>query len=262
MKRILNQLSLQTPINISIRQDFSDIQPIHFGSPPASVLPLVVGKFNGDTRMGGSCNVDDIRIIPHCNGTHTECIGHITDERIAICDVLTDLLSDATLITVTPVEAQQTTDSYIPGKQPGDLLITSESLVAALPADNAYLDALIIRTRPNDESKRHRNYLDAPAPYFSLEAIRLISELPVRHLLVDLPSLDRSRDEGLLNAHRIFWNVAAGSRQANAAARRDRTITEMVYIADDIRDGHWLVSIQIPHFVSDAVPSRVLLYDI
>ena len=42
------------------------------------------GQFIGDTRMGGPCNFETYSITPHCNGTHTECVGHITNERVSI----------------------------------------------------------------------------------------------------------------------------------------------------------------------------------
>ncbi len=48
---------------------------------------MQAGEFLGDTRSGGSCNAEVLTLTPHCNGTHTECIGHITDERITLAEV-------------------------------------------------------------------------------------------------------------------------------------------------------------------------------
>jgi kynurenine formamidase len=121
--------------------------------------------------------------------------------------------------------------------------------------------ALIIRTLPNSPEKRSRDYRDHPPPFFSLEAMRYLAGLPLRHLLVDIPSVDRSDDAGQLNAHRIFWNVPPGSRSAGPSARIERTITEMIYVPDSLPDGRYLLNIQIPHFMSDAAPSRVLLVE-
>ena len=44
----------------------------------------------GDTKQGGSCNFDTITLTPHCNGTHTECMGHITHENVSVIDISTD----------------------------------------------------------------------------------------------------------------------------------------------------------------------------
>lgn len=43
--------------------------------------------------------------------------------------------------------------------------------------------------------------------YFSQDAMCYINALEVKHLLVDLPSVDRENDGGRLAAHRIFWNL-------------------------------------------------------
>ena len=78
--------------NIAISLQFDGAQPNHFGVPAASAKAIEGGGFVGDTRRGGSCNVDEITFIPHCNGTHTECVGHIIDERLSIHQLLQDSL--------------------------------------------------------------------------------------------------------------------------------------------------------------------------
>ena len=42
--------------------------------------------------------------------------------------------------------------------------------------------------------------------------------------------------------------------------RRDATITELCWIAPTIKDGWYLLDLQLPAFMSDAAPSRPLLY--
>ena len=255
------KIDLTTLAEISIPLNFHGKQPNHFDAPHADSKALESTDFIGDTRRGGSCNVEEIRLIPHCNGTHTECIGHITDERIAITEVTLDLLIPATLITVAPVIASETGDDYDPQKTANDLLITTDSLKKALAKnDRTFLDGLVIRTLPNDASKKIRRYTEQPPPFFSTPAMRFISDLPVRHLLVDISSLDRMHDEGKLSNHHIFWNVPPESHSPTPQSRRDRTVTEMIYVPDEIPDGNYLLSIQIPHFISDAAPSRVFLF--
>jgi hypothetical protein len=75
----------------------------------------------------------------------------------------------------------------------------------------------------------------------------------VRHLLVDFPSIDRMHDGGRLANHRTFWNMAG-------AADTGRTVTEMIYVDDDIPDGRYLLNLQIPAFAADAAPSRPVIY--
>ncbi|MCB0292512.1 MAG: cyclase family protein [Calditrichaeota bacterium] len=249
------------PAVISIPLQFDGPQPTHFGAAPAGSRALESGGFTGDTRRGGSCNVDEIRLIPHCNGTHTECVGHISDQHIAIREVLQEALIPATLLTVTPRPAAEVRDQYLPTPEAGDMLLIRSELESALAGVEAdFLAALVVRTLPNHPTKVSRDYLSASPPYFSLDAMRFLLELGVQHLLVDIPSLDRMFDEGRLSAHRIFWEVAEGTHQINPATASRRTITEMIYVPDALPDGTYLLNIQIPDFALDAAPSRVWLY--
>jgi len=126
--------------------------------------------------------------------------------------------------------------------------------------------ALVVRTFPNDESKLTRQYgmakLSLPyiSPFFSTEAIEYIVELGVKHLLVDLPSVDRLYDEGKLSNHRIFWNIEQGSFETNPFTRINNTITELIYVPNKIKDGNYLLNLQIAPFATDASPSRPILF--
>ncbi|RMF58576.1 MAG: hypothetical protein D6743_17545, partial [Calditrichaeota bacterium] len=60
------------PLDISIPLDFHAEQPNVYGVPQARADVLETETFVGDTRRGGSCNVESYTLIPHCNGTHTE----------------------------------------------------------------------------------------------------------------------------------------------------------------------------------------------
>ncbi|MGH1362410.1 MAG: cyclase family protein [Calditrichia bacterium] len=248
--------------DISIPLIFNGSQPAHFGVPPATASVFQDGSFIGDTRKGGGCNVRTYSFIPHCNGTHTETVGHILYEAASIGS-LNELLVPTTLISVSPTLAGEVNDSYTPDKQLQDLLITRSDIKNALDAlgnDLDWLGGLIVRSLPNDESKRERDYLKEAPAFFSYEAMQFISKLPVKHLIVDLPSVDRLYDEGRLSGHHTFWNVAENQQALTEDVRSDRTITEMVYAPDSLADGHYFSSIQVPNFVEDAAPSRVLLY--
>jgi hypothetical protein len=89
--------------------------------------------------------------------------------------------------------------------------------------------------------------------------MRWIVARGVRHLIVDLPSVDRGNDGGQLTAHRIFWNVPSGASGATSDARMHATITELAYIDNAIEDGEYLLNLQVAPFMSDAAPSRPVL---
>lgn len=237
--------------DISIPLRFNEAQPTFFGAPAASAEPITAGSFVGDVRHGGSCNCSIHTLAPHCNGTHTECVGHITQERLSVRDLAVRHLSAALLITVTPE----------PAETAGDRVLSLSALLAAI--GNATLSdyqALVVRTLPNDSSKLSRNYDAGPMPpYFTTEAMRHIVEQGIDTLVVDLPSIDRAQDGGKLAAHRIFWSMPEGGTSAAAAARKHATITEMAFIEGAIVDGPYLLNLQVAPFVIDAAPSRPIL---
>lgn len=250
------------PIDISIPLIFNGEQPNSYDVPKATAKAVEAGDFIGDTRKGGSCNFEEYKLIPHCNGTHTECVGHISYERISVHNVLKDSFIPATLITVKPERATDTDDKYIPKKKSEDCLITKKILQEKLnDAGINFLKGLIIRTLPNDNSKKSRTYMKVMPPFFSIDAMEYILSLNVvDHLLIDIPSVDRTFDEGKLSAHHIFWNVPFGSHDVDKDKHSMKTITEMIFAPDNVLDGKYLMNIQIPAFVSDAAPSRVLVY--
>ena len=86
-----------------------------------------------------------------------------------------------------------------------------------------------------------------------------IVSLGVKHLLVDTPSVDRLFDDGILSAHNIFWETKEKSLNVNAAYK---TITEMVFVPNEVKDGKYLLNLQIAPFAADASPSRPILYKI
>jgi kynurenine formamidase len=248
----------QDPIDLSIPLIFNGPQPNAYGVDAASSTPCGAGDLVGDTRLGGSCNFEQYILIPHCNGTHTECVGHITDERISIRDCLQDIFVRASLITVTPQPAFAVVARSSLAYGETDTVITRNDLETSLRAP--WPSALIVRTSPNDDTKQTRQYLDPIPPYFTVEAIDYIVELGIRHLLVDLPSIDRIFDQGRLANHRRFWNVEPGSFEINPETRINSTITELIYVPDEVQDGEYLLNLQIAPFAADASPSRPVIF--
>jgi kynurenine formamidase len=245
-------------IDLSIPLKFDGPQPNAFGVEPATSKACEYGDLVGDTRCGGSCNFEQVTLIPHCNGTHTECVGHITNERISIRECLQDVFVAARLISVEPTPAGGSGESYAVPFDGDDVVITRCSLEQKTGSEKC--DALVVRTLPNKESKLTHVYKDTIAPYFTTDAMEFILSLGVKHLLVDLPSVDRMSDEGKLSNHRIFWNVEQGSFETTSNTRFNSTITELIYVPNNVRDGHYMLNLQIAPFDSDASPSRPLLF--
>ena len=243
--------------DISIPINFNGEQPNTYRVDGATSKPYQDGQFIGDTRKGGPCNFETYSFTPHCNGTHTECIGHITDERVSVLSSLNQEMIRATLVSVTP---KNTTENYIPDLNKEDLVITKEDLESQLKdIDPAFLQGLIVRTTPNFEDKKSRDYMKVTPTFFSIDAMEYIVSLGVDHLLVDTPSVDRLLDDGHLSAHNIFWETKGKKFNPNT---QNKTITEMIFVPSSLEDGAYLLNQQIPAFVSDAAPSRPIIYKI
>lgn len=253
-------VDVDSPIDISIPLDFDGAQPHAFGLPRAEAHAVAGDGFVGDTRQGGSCNCQTVTLNPHGSGTHTECAGHVTRERISIATAARDPFMPCTLISVSPRAA--TTGEGVDAAVADDRVVTRESIEKALVAlgerPGELLRGLVIRTLPNDPAKQRAEYTGANPPYLTLAAMHLLRELGVEHLVVDLPSVDREDDGGRLGAHRIFFGVDEG-RSLVETDGAHRTITEMAFIPDTAADGAYLLNLQLPPFVLDAAPSRPVL---
>jgi arylformamidase len=255
------RIDLSRPFDLSVELDFQGPQPRHFGAPRAGSQPYSVPGFPGSVVRGASCNCESITLIPHCNGTHTECAGHLTREPLHAQRVVPRGLLPALLISANPTPSDQTPESSDPAPLPGDSVVTRGALQAAWPLDLPFQPrALVIRTLPNEPAKRMRDYTDITPPYLTREAAQCLVERGIEHLVVDLPSIDRAHDEGRLTAHRLFFGLPAGETALARARRPQCTITELAYIADEAVDGPYLLQVQVPAINGDAVPSRPLLY--
>ncbi len=242
-------------IDISIPLRFNGPQPAAFGVGMATAEEL------GDTREDSSVNFERYSLVPHCNGTHTECVGHITHNRISVRSCLKDALMSAVLISIE--SKAETNESYPVNAEAGDRLITQKLLADALGSAPGYREprALVVRTLPNTESKMVDEYGEANiSPYLTNDAMHLIVERGFTHLLVDMPSIDRLYDGGRLSNHRIFWNVEPGSFETSETSRLGSTITEMIYVPNEVADGEYLLNLQIAPFEADCSPSRPLLF--
>ena len=258
--------SLAIPVDFASDEHEAD-QPSHFGAATATSCPMAVDGFIGNTEKGGSCNVNELTINPHCNGTHTESIAHICDFgaelSMKIDAISPPPLMPCVLVSVSPESVTESSgDGYTPALLPGDLIITRASLEQALSTfEDEQLQCLALRTLPNAKSKWSQVYdSDHQPPFLSRDAILYVNERGVEHLVLDIPSLDRLHDDGLLTCHHLFWQVTEGAHQAGPNSLLHKTITEMAYFASEIDDGFYFINLQIPAFINDAAPSRPVLY--
>ena len=253
------KIDLESGVDLSTRLEFEGQQPSAFGLPRAWSETFRAGGFVGDTRLGGGVNCETVTLNPHGNGTHTECVGHIVDERVYVSDILQDVFSKALVISVHPEPIGTTNENYEAQHADDDIVVTAKSLATAINQADLSGWALIIRTLPNPESKRHAHFSGHQPTYFTREAMALIYQAGVKHLLVDFPSVDREDDGGLLPNHHVFWDVPAGTH-AFLNVPSSNTITEMIYVPDSVVDGVGVLTIQIPDFAMDAAPSRPLYF--
>lgn len=234
-------LDLSQPLDISIplQGSAANVNAWYVGHP--TITPHTEGSFVGKVSAGGSTNFNDICFNPHAHGTHTECVGHITNEFYSVNKSLTHYFFLAVVITIAPEKLK------------GDFVISSKQLEYALGDKRP--EALIVRTLPNVKEKMAKQYSHTNPPYFLEEAIQFLVARELQHLLVDLPSVDKEKDQGALLAHKAFWNFGGDLRQ-------HATITEFIFVDNGIPDGSYFLNLQMAPFENDASPSRPVLYKI
>lgn len=257
--KYLADINNQQSIAITLTPDGD--QPNHFGAPGCTSQTLQGGDFVGDTNQGGSCNVNQLTIIPHCNGTHTESIAHIVNQSVAPYQAVEKSIFTAILISITPVKAVQTSEQYLPQLDHDNQVITRKQLEMTLKNyTDEQMIGLIIRSLPNSNNKKQMTYDSEHYPvYLTNDAMNYIVERKIQHLLVDFPSVDKMYDDGRLTNHRIFWNVAEGDKNLSTTSFINKTITEMIFVNQQVSDGFYLCQLQLPQIETDAVPSRPVL---
>ncbi len=228
------QIDLQHGFDISIPLRSGKQNPNAFGIPFPEFKPLQADGFIGSVQLGGNVNCENLFINAHGNGTHTECVGHIAKERITINQTLTSFFSMAQVISVTPE------NGTIALQHVKELIYQG-------------IESLVIRNLPNSNEKLTQNYSGNNPVYLTTELCAYLADINIKNLLIDLPSVDPEHDEGKLSAHHAFWQYPANPRL-------QATITEMIFVPEAIKDGVYLLNMQIAPIESDASPSKPILY--
>lgn len=232
-----------------------------FGLDPTRLQPVPIG---GGRRLvvaeGASVNCSNLHINPHGAGTHTECIGHISEEAREVRTLRIPALLPATVLSVVPVRLATTTERYDGTCHPDDRVVPVEPLARAFAelAQPGFDSAIVVRTREDDDAAL--SWSGRNPPYLTREAMAFLAALPTQHLLVDLPSIDREDDGGGVPNHLCWWGLPAGERSEAAARYPDRSLTELVHVPQHCGDGAWILGLQLPAVGGDAVPSRVLAW--
>lgn len=233
---------LSKPIDLSIPLRDGAENPNCFWAPMPEFSPVRAGTFVGSTAEGGAVNFFNVRLNPHGNGTHTECLGHITQERYVLHQCLQEFHFLAKIVSLYPRRTEE-----------GDRVIFQDQWEEVFEKNEA--EALILRTLPNDELKLRQNYSGTNPPYLHPAGVEYLVKCGVQHLLLDLPSVDREEDGGQLLAHRAFW-------QYPQAPRIHATITEMVFVPNTLRDGLYLLNLQTTSLDLDASPSKPVVFEL
>lgn len=233
------KVDLSKPLDLSIPLTDDPENPLAWYLDKPNFEPVRDEDWIGSVKAGAAVNFNNIYFNPHAHGTHTECVGHISEEKISINQQLKQFFFDALVV------------SILPKKLGEDMLITRDQLVELIGGEQP--QALVIRTLPNQLDKKSRNYNYTNWPYLEEAAAMFLREIEVDHLLIDLPSVDKEKDEGALLAHKAFWNF-------EGVLRKSATITEMIYVDDGIDDGNYLLNLQIAPFENDATPSKPILF--
>jgi len=235
------KINLLEPLDLSIPITGKSTNVNAWYIQPPTIQPEVIDGDTISVADGAVVNFNSIKFNPHSHGTHTETVGHITEESYSINQYLKQFFFLAEVVTVAP---EKLGDDYV---------ISRKQLQFAL--GNKKRDAIVIRTMPNTREKCSKQYSDTNPTYLLEDAAHYLKTKGVKHLLVDLPSVDKEQDGGALLAHNAFWNTSG-------KLRLDATITELIYVSNKIEDGKYMLNLQIAPFENDASPSKPILYKI
>ncbi|WP_271406707.1 cyclase family protein [Tenacibaculum soleae] len=237
-----HKIDLSKPLDISISIDVlkENVNAWYLDDPKIS--PVRSGDWVGSVAKGADVNFNNIVFNPHAHITHTECVGHITKEVYSVNKNLNRFFFLAEVVTIYPEQLDN-----------GDFVITKYQLQKVL--NYKKIVAVVIRTLPNSDKKTNARYSNTNPPYLLEEAAVYLKEIGIKHLLIDLPSVDKEKDGGKLLAHNAFWNT-------KNEIRFDATITEFIYVPNNIEDGTYFLNLMIAPFENDATPSKPILYKI
>lgn len=203
---------------------------------PVNLAPVKSGEWVGSVKEGASVNFYNVGINPHGNGTHTECQGHIRAEHQSLNQSINQFHFVCQFIRLQPEEVA------------GDQVIGLNALKERWQPSGE--KALIIAT---GNYPAGHDFTNTNPAYFEPDLLAYLRGEGVSHFLTDLPSVDKEDDGGLLKSHNAFW-PEDDPQSAQA------TISEMLMIPESVKEGLYLLNLQVPAFENDAAPSRPVIY--
>ena len=98
------KVDLSKPIDISLPLKAGLDNPTAWYVPEVKMDAVVMGDWVGEVKQGGSVNFFNISFNPHGHGTHTECVGHISENKESVNDCITSYFFNAQLISIEPTK--------------------------------------------------------------------------------------------------------------------------------------------------------------
>ncbi len=235
-----HKIDLSKPIDISIA--LTSKKHVNAWRIEGPVIePFASGNWVGNVKKGGDVNFNNIQFNPHSHCTHTETVGHISEKIYSIHKELNQFFFLAEVVTIPPESLDE------------DFVITKKQLQYAI--GNKKRDAIVIRTLPNLSDKKSTDYSNTNPIYILEEAAIYLREKGIKHLLFDMPSVDKEKDDGMLLAHKAFWDY-------DGKPRMNTTITELIFVPNRVKDGTYFLNLMVAPFENDAAPSKPILYQI
>lgn len=236
-----------SPLDLSVPVNPHSGLPRAWYQGPATAEPVRSEGWTGSVAEGGSVNFRDITFNPHAHGTHTETREHIRDAFHPI-DALARSGALPFLMPALLVDAQPEQRSSAHGD---DWVVSMVALESAAPDVQRWAPkALLLRCTNGDVQ---RDWSNTNPPYLENGFGERLVELGIEHLLIDLPSVDREIDGGILRAHNAFFGD-------DPTTRPNATISELLCVPQGASAGPGLLALQVSPLVNDAAPSRPLWF--
>jgi kynurenine formamidase len=203
--------------------------------PPVQFSPVQEGSWIGSVEAGASVNFFNIQFNPHGNGTHTEWAGHILPYRGSVNSKMKKFWFVSFLAEVKPDKSGRIKEPF------------------SLNQHQQLPEALILRTHKDYERPKNNDYSGTNPPFLDADFVKQMVKKGVKHLLLDLPSVDPEQDGGELIAHKTFWSFEGDIRE-------EASITELIRVPEELEEGLYFLNLQLAPFENDASPSRPVIY--
>lgn len=263
--------------------------PRAFGIGRASAAPVCT------VAGGANVNCYTLSCCAHACGTHTETAAHVARAgrpTLMALDAAEPIGAPcaAAVLALRAVPLRESGDAE---SQPGeckadaaDRVYSAEAarqaaaraagalaaLAGVLPGRAAEAmrscGAVMLRTQA-EPGGYAMDYSGSNPPYLTQACVRTLRELfpAARHLVTELPSVDREDDGGPLAAHREWFGLPARStgptaeQEERAGTEAGRTITEMAKLSA-CEEGVCVLALQVAPVDMDAAPSAPMVWKV